>query len=173
MAKEIPLTQGKVAIVDAEDYQLLMRWKWQAQKSSNGKTYYATNGVSAAKYGKASFHMHRIIMNSPGGLMVDHIDGDGLNNRKSNLRLATRQQNGCNRRGLPSNNTSGYIGVTHARNTKWGFTMKVNGKNRFAGGFDSPEDAARARDAEAQKHYGEFAKLNFPLLEAYANTPLV
>lgn len=154
MTKEILLTQGKIALVDDGDYEYLMQWKWNAHKHRN--TWYA-------KYNKtfSSVKMHRLIMNAPAGVQVDHINGDGLDNRRENLRLCTHIENMHNS-GKHKNNTSGFKGVhwNKQRQTYQVFIM-VNRKHKYVGSFSILEEAAHAYDEAAKEHYGEFARLNF------------
>lgn len=96
--KEIPLTQGKVALVDDEDFELLNQLNWYAYKNKTGN-YYAVRNYSAEKGKRKIILMHREIMDAPKGIQVDHRNGDGLYNQKENLRLATHQQNSFNQGG--------------------------------------------------------------------------
>jgi hypothetical protein len=105
----IPLTQGKYAIVDAEDYERVSRYKWCLSRT--GKQLYAQR-----RTGGKTIRMHQFIMKPPKGMVVDHIDGNGLNNRRSNLRICTRPENTRNRRRNP-NTASGYKGVWHDKKT--------------------------------------------------------
>lgn len=153
MTKKIPLTQGKFATVDDSDYVQLSQHKWHAQFIYN-KFYAARH--SGNKY----IYMHREIMdvNDP-TVKVDHRDGDGLNNQRSNLRNGTHKQNLCNR-GPQANNTSGYKGV-FATGKKFLAYIKHNQKFIRIGEFDTAEEAAKARDAKAKELHGEFAWTNF------------
>jgi len=153
----IPLTQGQFAIVDPEDYEHLTQHKWYAHQ--DGKKYYAYRTIP---FTKKRIAMHRQIMHAPKGLIVDHIDGDSLNNRKSNLRPCTRAQNGYNRR--PSHKSrSGYKGVYwHKHHGKWHVRITKYGKTFYLGSFSDPIEAARTYDRKAEELFGEFAYLNFP-----------
>ncbi len=154
--KRIKLTWGKWAIVDAEDYDRLSRYKWLAVEM--GRCWY---GRTLKRDGRP-LAMHRLIMDAPKGLMVDHIDHDGLNNRKSNLRLCTRKQNRRNRR--PNRGgTSKYKGVCWCKSSKkFRVAISHNKKRFYLGYFHDQVEAAKAYDKAAKKFFGEFAYLNFP-----------
>lgn len=155
--KEIELTQGKVALVDDKDYEYLSQWKWRAMKKQN--TWYA---VRTTYNPTRVILMHREIMNAPNDKQVDHINRNGCDNRRKNLRLCTNQQNGANR-GAQKNNTSGYKGVYwHKTKSKWNAKIKVSGKKIHLGYYQSVKDAAKAYDKAADEFFGEFAYLNFP-----------
>jgi hypothetical protein len=159
--KKIKLTQGKVALVDDCDYEYLNQWKWYANKNRN--TFYAIRNSRKNEYKKhKTILMHQIILQRMGVKFkqVDHIDGNGLNNRRSNLRTAIHQENLCNQK-LRSNNTSGYKGVTwHKQVKKWLARIMVDGKRICLGLFDNIKDAASAYNQAAILHFGKFAKLN-------------
>lgn len=164
--KEIKLTQGKVALVDDEDYEWLNQWRWHARKDS--KTYYAGRSVYMGGGSKnpriRTISMHRLIINIPDGIDVDHIDHDGLNNQKHNLRIATRTQNQYNRTSRHGS-SSKYKGVTILQKGKEKGRISAEircGKKRIClGHFRNEEDAARAYDQKAKELFGEFATLNF------------
>jgi len=148
--KEIQLTQGKVALVDDEDFEYLSQWKWYAYKSNS--TFY----VEREYIGKA-IKMHRLLMNTPNGMLVDHIDHNGLNNQKSNLRNCTHGQNMQNRRPYGK---SKYKGVIFSQN-RFRAQITLGKRNLYLGRYKSEIEAAKAYDEVAKKHYGEFANLNF------------
>lgn len=152
MTKQIPLTKGKFALVDDEDYEYLMQWKWyfhQLRKESG----YAARMLLGKK-----MWMHRLINKTPTELKTDHIDGDKLNNQKKNLRNATALQNNYN--SLKRKNTSyKYKGVTRHGN-KWKSRIRANSKNIYIGLFFTEEEAALAYNEAALKYHGEFAGLN-------------
>ena len=155
--KEIPLTQGKVAIVDDEDFDFLNQWKWYAHKSR--ATFYATrNRRMDDPPGPCSITMHAVLLPTEDGL-VDHFDGDGLNNQRVNLRAASFHQNAVNRR--YSIGQSGYRGVRKNGN-HWTARIRVNRKCFGLGTFVDPAEAARIYDVAASRYFGEFAILNFP-----------
>jgi hypothetical protein len=160
---EIPLTQGQVAIVDDADYVRLSQWKWFARKDRN--TYYAHRND-----GKRIVYMHRAIAGvSDSKVHIDHIDGNGLNNCRSNLRTATYAQNGRNHR-IHRNNSTGFIGVSFYEN-KWVARITVAHKIIYLGCFENAVAAARARDSAALTMHGEFARLNFPHTTSPDRTP--
>lgn len=161
----IALTLAQVTVVDAIDYDRIMYFNWMAVKAKTICGFAAVSGGVERVDGKqATTRLANFILGVPRDVYVDHVDGDGLNNRRDNLRIATKQQNSWNRR-LNTRNTSGYIGV-HPQ--KFRATITVNGKHIHLGFFSNPIHAAKARDMAAIKHFGEFAKLNFPeLLDTY------
>lgn len=155
--KEIKLTQGKVALIDDEDFDRVNSFKWFAVMHRS--TFYARRIVKNNGIQK-TIHMHRFIMNCPNDKQIDHIDGNGLNNIKSNLRTCTNNQNLCNR-GMNKNNTSNYKGVNYfRRDKKWRARITINGCEKHLGLFDTKEDAAQAYNIAAERYHGEFAKLN-------------
>jgi hypothetical protein len=149
----IPLTQGYFAIVDADDYENLSQYKWHA--GVKGDRCYAYR-----KKGKKLIAMHREILNAPTGMHCDHINHNGLDNRKANLRLCTPQQNLFNQR-PHRNSTSRYKGVYWSgEKKKWRAEIKHNGRKIHIGYFDYEADAAIAYDDYAAELFGEFAWLN-------------
>lgn len=150
----IPLTQGQVAIVDIEDYESLIKHTWYALYCPSSGTYYAER--HAGKSGHLG--MHRAILNAPEGMDVDHADSNPLNNRKSNLRIATTAQN-CGNRKLNKNNSSGYRGVTLLKG-RWQAKIQVRKNKIWLGFFPTAKDAAIAWNKAALEGYGEFAWLN-------------
>lgn len=149
--KEIPLSQGKVALVDAEDYERVSKYKWFANR--RGVLWYAirTDGRTS---------LHCFLMDAPKHLLVDHKNGDGLDCRRKNMRVATKAQNGMNRR-IAADNTSGFKGV-YRRGKKWAAQIYLNKERHYLGAWQTPEEAARAYDEAAKRLFGEFARLNFP-----------
>jgi hypothetical protein len=151
----VPLTQNKHAIIDDGDYGLISKHKWHCMKCSSGHLYAVTNIYKEGKQTK--IRMHNLILGICG---VDHKDGDGLNNRRSNLRPANQAQNSANRR-VSSNNKSGFKGVSwHRKSRKWRAIIYSSGKQIHLGFFKSSREAADAYDEAARIHFGQFAKLN-------------
>ena len=159
--REIPLTQGQVAIVDAADYEWLSQYTWSLLRSKH--TCYAFRRTTRAKGAKPiCIFMHREILGVDDGSNVDHCDGEGLHNWRANLRQATQSQNMANTR-LRSDNRHGFKGIERNGDCKkWAARLKANGTVYYSGGHPTAEDAARIYDALASEHCGEFARLNFP-----------
>lgn len=147
--REIPLTRSLVALVDDEDYESLSAYKWHARK--DGYRFYA-----ARSHGGSTILMHRVLLGAPAGMAADHLSGDGLDNRRANLRLATHAQN-IHNRGANKNNTSGYKGVSLNRG-RWAAHINVNGKRKHLGSFSYPQEAHAAYCSAAEKLHGEFAR---------------
>ncbi len=164
--KEIQLTRGMVALVDDEDYEWLNRWRWNAHTDHNGFVY-ATRHKSR-RDGGGTVRMHRLIINTSEKEEIDHIDGNGLNNSRSNLRPCTHSQNAHNS-GLQRNNRSGFKGVSwDSAKHRWRAEIAINRKHIFLGYFRDPIMAAYAYDDIARKYFGEFAKTNLPKREVIA-----
>ena len=163
MSKKIPLGKsGMFAIVDDEDFEMLSQFKWYAGKDSRTDTHYAIRNAS----GSGSPRMHRLIMKVNGSKVhVDHINLDGLDNRRCNLRVCTQSQNAYNGKKYKSRRdkkmSSQHKGVCwDSQSGKWLACGYMNNKNINLGRFDKEIDAARAYNKFAKKHYGEFARLN-------------
>ncbi len=156
MTREIKLTQGKVAIVDDEDFEFLNRWKW-----SCGSGGYALRNSPRSDGSHRHVLMHRLIALPHYGEHTDHINQDKLDNRSSNLRVCTNSQNGMNK-GKQSNNTSGYKGVYKHEIGRWAARINAGGKKISLGLYKDVLDAAKAYDKAALKYHGEFAYLNIP-----------
>jgi len=154
--KKISTTKGFTALVDNEDYPILSRYKWYAHSNKRGHVYPRT---WTGKGGQRMF-MHAMILGEYKGI-VDHINGNGLDNRKANLRIATYSENGANRRISKKNNTSGFKGVSwYKPHKKWRAGICFDGKCKHLGYFDSKEEAAEAYNKAAKGVFGRFALLN-------------
>jgi hypothetical protein len=152
----IPLTRNMFAMVDAEDFEELRKYRWHAQ--DGGCTFYAVRSVRGG-----TVSMHRAIMKAPKGVVVDHIDGNGLNNCRSNLRICTQAQNNSNSRA--KGGCCGYKGVRYAKRykkNKYEALVVHEGKKYWGGRFATALEAALARDRLARQIQGEHAYLNFP-----------
>jgi len=157
--KEIQLTQGKVAIVDDEDYEYLNQFKWFA--NLQGKKFYARTNIPNKKGKRGSMLMHRLILNMLNSkLQVDHLNHYTLDNRKCNIRICTQSDNLKNRM-INKNNSTGYKGVVYNKsNKKFIAKIGVNKNIIYIGVFIDPIDAALAYNAAALKYHGEFANIN-------------
>jgi hypothetical protein len=156
--KEIPLTRGFVAVVDDEDYENVNQFKWFANPDKH-TTYASRTDYSGGS--KKHIKMHRFIMGYPVGMLVDHINRNGLDNRRCNLRITTHQQNQAN--SISKSDSSRFKGVSRdKRKEKWYASIRKNKKDHYIGRYDIEEDAARVYDRRAIEFFGEFARLNFP-----------
>lgn len=151
----------KSILLDDKDWSLVNKYRWYVNKVNN--SFYAQTNIH--KNGNNTIlRMHNLIMNVENGNIVDHRDGNGLDNRRFNLRLATQKQNLMNR-GKTILNTSGFKGVSwHKGTQKWQTNISVNGKTKCIGVFDDPVKAAKAYDFWAIDLHGEFAKTNFNVI---------
>jgi len=156
---EIELSQGLVALVDASDYALVRDRRWYAARRK--QTFYAVRHSSGP--GPKLLYMHRVILPTAGS--VDHINGNGLDNRRANLRPANGAQNAQNsRKRRAGTSSSRYKGVSLKKSTgRWAANIGHGYRQVFLGYFDREEDAAQAYDEAARDLFGEFARLNFPL----------
>jgi hypothetical protein len=149
---EIPLTQGFVAVIDEADWPLVKEHKWSVavRPEAHSVRHYAQTFI-----GRTIVLMHRLLLDAQPGVNVDHEDGDGLNNRRTNIRLATTSQNGANN--CRKRAHSGYRGV-HPNKQRW---MARVGRTHI-GTFDTPVEAALARDEAMRERFGGFGRYNFP-----------
>jgi hypothetical protein len=163
---KIPLNDGRATILDDCDRDLVVR-PWHLHRSASNDLQYAAYSITENGVTQMVL-LHRVIvermLNRPlrSGEEVDHRDGDGLNNRRANLRACSHGENMFNQRKARTN-TSGYKGVYwHRVGGKWAAAIQVNGRKRHLGLFYSKDVAARAYDRAARELFGEFARLNFP-----------
>jgi hypothetical protein len=155
--KTIKLTKGREAIVDDEDFEELNKYHWCVVSTGYAGRFTVTENKRKLQY------MHRQIMDvSDPNIFIDHINGNGLDNRRCNLRTANRYTNLSNRQITNKNNTSGYRGVYwHKRHGYWISSIKFYNKQIHLGNFKTPEEAARAFNRKARELFGEYAgKLN-------------
>ena len=151
----IPLTRGMMTVIDVEDYPLVSKYKWRVI-GTKAKKFYAEAGRNRDR-----ILMHRLILGITDRLEVDHKDGDGLNNRRKNIRPSTRSQNNMNRKSW----TGRYKGVVAIAPQFQAFIRKDHRKI-YLGLYKTAEEAAMAYDVAAREYHGEFASLNFPSGEA-------
>lgn len=146
---KILLTQGKSCIVDNNMFDYLNQWKWTLEKR------YAVRKVK-----NKAIYMHRLVAKPSDGLEVDHINGNSLDNRKTNLRVCTHKQN-CQNTKKQSNNTSGYKGVSFNKGkNKWKAYINIDRRQVFLGYHNEIKDAARKYNEAAIRYFGEFARIN-------------
>ena len=163
--RKIKLTQGKFALVDDNDFEWLSQWKWYAAKKSHRwyarrQCWNAELKINQGKREHTFVAMHREILNTREGLQTDHIDGNGLNNQRHNLRECTRSQNLQNQRRTKS---GGYKGVFWAeKSKKWVAQINADGVVHYLGQYVHAEAAAHEYDKLAKFLHGEFACPNFP-----------
>lgn len=153
--KKIPLTQGKVALVDDADYPKVAKYKWFLRKEKY--TGYAARSYKKPDGRVGVIRMHRLILDAPSHLDVDHINGNGLDNRRCNIRLCTRQENVWNTRARHGK-TSRYKGVCWDKaSKKWKAQINIDGKKHSIGRFTKEKEAAKAYQKKAKEAFGEFA----------------
>jgi hypothetical protein len=158
--RKIYLGDDIYTIVDVDVYYRLGHLNWHL-KGSNAKKFYAVRDVKVGPGKTKMLGLHREIMNQPKGLLVDHKNGNSIDNRIANLRAATWGQNAHNRP-KKKNASSKFFGVSfHKRYKKWSAYISYNGKNELLGYFDNEIVAAKVYDQAALKYYGQFARLNF------------
>lgn len=148
--RRVPLSNGEFAYVDVEDLKKVSVYSW-SRAVRGGAIAYSGGGRENAKM----VYMHRLVMEAPEGLLVDHKNRNTLDNRKLNLRFATKKQNAANMdRGRVFKGVTGHDGA-------WQAQITVDGNNRYLGTFSSPQEAAAAYDTAAKEQFGEFARCNF------------
>ena len=151
----VPLTKGYEAVIDAADAQFVGGWNWFAKVKSR-TVYVRRNDFSSGR--QITVLLHRVLMDAQDGQDIDHRDGNGLNNQRINLRIATKSQNMHNQR-LRSDNVSGFKGVYwNKAERKWAAAIKLHGKQRHLGCFQTPELASAAREAASTELHGEFGR---------------
>jgi len=161
--KRIPLTQGKSALVDDADFAELNQHKWYAYE--NGRTFYAGRSLTTGINKQTMLPMHRAILALQQGELCDHIDHNGLNNQRHNIRAASYTQNNTNTRSH-TGSTSNHLGVSwNASRKKWIAQIQKKRQGKYIGAFDDEMRAALAYDIEALCAHGLFASLNFPQTE--------
>jgi hypothetical protein len=158
--QEIQLLTGELTFVDECDWRWLKHFPWFGRKTKSGSVY-----VQCLCYGQ-TISMHRVILDPPDGLVVDHRNGEPLDNRRCNLRLATLEENARNHRKRVTATGSQFKGVALAKDKwrtakKWRARIVVDSKSIHLGYFANEVDAAKAYDEAAKIHFGEFARLNF------------
>lgn len=156
----IPLGYETFALIDAADAALVVQWRWRRLVLPGGLIY--ANGQRQIDGVREDVYLHVLLMQPPPGLTVDHANGNALDCRRENMRLATRQEQARNRRHKRGAKTP-YKGVFQVPgSSRWYARITVNGRTISLGGHDTPEDAARTYDSAARMHFGEFARVNFP-----------
>lgn len=166
----LPLSRGKVAVIDFSDFELVRGFKYSVKTKK--RNFYAVRGARSPTTGRATLSsLHRDLMDlkAGDGLLIDHIDYNGLNNTRANLRICSNTENSRHRRSTLGS-TSKFLGVCRYKLiSKWvaqgklpNISREGRGKQVCLGRFDSEVDAAHAYDAFAREHYGEFANCNFP-----------
>ena len=159
MRKIFLRNKRKYALVDNKDYELLIKYNWHVSKFG-----YVTHSTKDKFHTTIITKMHKLIMGTKIDLLIDHINGNKLDNRRSNLRFCTKRQN-CMNSKIPKNNTSGYKGVhkhIHRKRIYWRARIGTNMSRLLIGSYNTPLEAALAYDKSAIKYYGKFARLNFP-----------
>lgn len=151
MTKIIPLTKGKVAIVDDEDFEWLSKFKWCFDCG------YAARRTTK-KEGMKLVYMHRYMSNVPNDMEIDHINGDKLDNRRENLRICTHSENVLNQP-IHKNSKTGKKGVFKHQG-KFVAAIRINNKKIYIGIYSTVDEASKAYDEAAKKYHGEFARLN-------------
>lgn len=144
-----------VSILDSSDAAQLPQHRWLACRAWGGNVY-----VRGSREPRVYLHKH--LMGAGPDVMVDHINGDTLDNRRINLRIATLQQNNQNRRGFAQSGWKGVYRIPHKARRQWFSAIYFNGCAKRLGSFATPEEAALAYDTAAKQFFGEFARLNFP-----------
>ena len=157
----MPLTQGKSTLVDLDCLHFFEEHKWRAHRGPRGNWYVRSQGPR--KNGRApDLYLHKMITEVPKGMFIDHKNGDGLDNRRDNLRTVTHSQNMMNRRKLKAS-ASIYKGLYRTAYGNWGVAIRYGGMRVYLGTYSSEIEAAKVYDYAAMLYHGEFALLNFPV----------
>jgi hypothetical protein len=154
--REIPLTRGKVTMVDDADFEWLNQWKWFAHKSPGGHWY-----AVRARPNFRKIWMHRLILDTPDGLQTDHRNNDGLDNQRHNIRTCSPSQNQHNQTPHKHKGTSVFKGVSLTKERAWKASIGIGRQTRYLGVFPSEIEAALAYDHIARELFGDFAYTNF------------
>jgi hypothetical protein len=161
----VPLGHETFALIDTADAATVVQWRWRRLVTPNG--VYA-NGQHQIDGVREDTYLHILLMQPPPGMTVDHANGNTLDCRRENLRIATRQEQARNRRKRRGSKYP-YKGIYQVEgSSRWYAKLFADGKNVYLGGHDTPEEAARAYDQGAREYFGEFARLNFPDAESEA-----
>lgn len=165
-ASWLPLSKGLFALIDKSDVGRLSHWLWSAMVRRAPYTPYA---MRRQMY--KTIYLHRFVVDAPDGMDVDHINGNGIDCRKSNLRVCTHAENQRNYTKTVKPTSSKFKGVSLDNNRNlWCAKLKDHGQSIDLGRFASEEDAAKVYDEAARRHFGEFAKLNFPASDGLKHT---
>lgn len=155
--KKIQLTKGMQALIDDKELEKVSQYVWRARKGRN--SYYATAHMGDWR-SKKDLHLHNLIMNPPVGFVVDHIDHNGLNCQRENMRICTKEENGKNRSAWGMSKYLGVSQVNHKTCIRWEAKIYNHGKRKYLGSFKSEHEAALAYNNAAKVIHGEFANLN-------------
>ena len=156
----IELTRGEIALIDDDMYEYLSQWKWYCAVPTIGRDLkYAVRKVANPDKTWTRYFMHRVLLDPiPEGMIVDHINGNGLDNRKSNLRIVTYTQNSMNRK-MNCRNKSGHSGVRwHNRSKTWEASIRIDGIWTYLGSSTDKEEAIKIRKLAEEKYYGQFLR---------------
>ena len=153
--KRLKLSNGGHTLVDEEWYEMLSKLCWRKRRARKDSSWYVVTTIDSTTY-----NLHRIICETD--CIVDHINGDSLDNRSSNLRSATYHQNRLNSNKMRNCKHSKYKGVTKTTSGRWYVRATLNGKRIGLGAYDTEEEAGRKYDEFIKENYGDFANFNFP-----------
>lgn len=159
---KVQLHGGEMAEISDEDAELVLAHRWSVKRTPKSESlfYAQTNVMTPAGY--RPLYMHHLVMGKPPrGMVCDHINGNGIDNRRENLRIISQSHNLINAAKFRSGVTSKYKGVSwDKKSRKWAVNISINKKQTYLGIFENEDDAARAYDAAAREHYGDVARLN-------------